>query len=85
EVVKKGLSVRATEDRVRKATKESGQGQAAGKPAPNRKDPDVERLEQDLGERLGAKVRITQRQNRGRVEIEYASLEELEGIVAKLG
>jgi len=85
EVVKKGLSVRATEDRVRNATKESGQGQAAGKPAPNRKDPDVERLEQDLGERLGAKVRITQRQNRGRVEIEYASLEELEGIVAKLG
>jgi ParB family chromosome partitioning protein len=85
EVVKKGLSVRATEDRVRKATKDAGVAEGAAKPSANRKDPDVERLEQDLGERLGAKVRITQRKNRGRLEIEYASLEELEGIVARIG
>jgi ParB family chromosome partitioning protein len=84
EVVKKGLSVRATEDRVRKASKEAEAGEAAPKAAANRKDPDVERLEQDLGERLGAKVRITQRKSRGRLEIEYSSLEELEGIVARI-
>ncbi|MEF8792298.1 ParB/RepB/Spo0J family partition protein [Thiohalorhabdus sp.] len=85
EVVKKGLSVRATEDRVRKVAKEPGPRESAAKSAANRKDPDVERLERDLGERLGAKVRITQRQNRGRVEIEYSSLDDLEGIVAKIG
>ena len=84
EVVKKGLSVRATEDRVRKASKEAEAGEAAPRAAANRKDPDVERLEQDLGERLGAKVRITQRKSRGRLEIEYSSLEELEGIVARI-
>ncbi|HKJ71048.1 MAG TPA: ParB/RepB/Spo0J family partition protein [Gammaproteobacteria bacterium] len=84
EVIKKGLSVRAAEDRVRKATKEPAAGETPAKPAANRKDPDVERLEQDLGERLGAKVRITQRKNRGRLEIEYASLEELEGIVERI-
>ncbi|HKL78720.1 MAG TPA: ParB/RepB/Spo0J family partition protein [Gammaproteobacteria bacterium] len=84
EVVSKGMSVRATEDRVRKAVKE---GEAEGQPTPAgevRKDPDVERLEQDLGERLGTRVRITQRKNRGRLEIEYTSLEELEGIVARI-
>jgi len=84
EVVKKGLSVRATEDRVRKAAKELETGEATPKAAANRKDPDVERLEQDLAERLGARVRITQRKSRGRLEIEYASLEELEGIVERI-
>lgn len=85
EVINKGLSVRATEDRVRKAAQEAQPTESPGKPAANRKDPDVERLEQELGERLGAKVRITQRQSRGRLEIEYGSLEELEGIVARIG
>ena len=87
EVVKKGLSVRATEDRVRKAVKEEerepGTGPDSGAGG-TRKDPDIERLEQDLGERLGARVRITQRKRRGRLEIEYSSLEELEGIVERI-
>jgi len=84
EVIQKGLSVRATEDRVRKAAKEDTAGEPDQRSAANRRDPDVERLEQELGEHLGAKVRITQRKNRGRLEIEYTSLEELEGIVARL-
>lgn len=85
EVIKKGLSVRATEDRVRKAAKETEPVEGPSKQPANRKDPDVERLEQDISERLGAKVRITQRQNKGRLEIEYSSLEELEGIVGRIG
>jgi len=84
EVVKKGMSVRATEDRVRKAVKESAEDSATAPAGEVRKDPDVERLEQDLGERLGTRVRITQRKKRGRLEIEYSSLEELEGIVARI-
>ena len=87
EVVKKGLSVRATEDRVRQAVKEEerepGTGPDSGAGG-TRKDPDIERLEHDLGERLGARVRITQRKRRGRLEIEYSSLEELEGIVERI-
>ncbi len=82
EVVKKGLSVRATEDRVRKAVQETEQGEESRRSGGTiRKDPDIERLEQELGERLGTRVRITQRKRRGRLEIEYTSLEELEGIV----
>ncbi len=84
EVIQKGLSVRATEDRVRKAAKEDTSREPDQRSAANRRDPDVERLELELGEHLGTKVRITQRKNRGRLEIEYTSLEELEEIVARL-
>ena len=87
EVIKKGMSVRGTEELVRSYQKETpgeGEGQAP-RSHPARKDPDVERLEQDLAERLGAKVQITQRNDRGRLVIEYASLDELEGIVQRIG
>ncbi len=82
EVVTKGLSVRATEERVRRALE--GQSSQRSQGAANRKDPDVQRLEEELGERLGARVRITQRKDRGRLEVEYASLEELEGLIDRL-
>ncbi|KPV41340.1 hypothetical protein AN478_01765 [Thiohalorhabdus denitrificans] len=86
EVVQKGMSVRATEDRVRKTLQEaeSGEGQEAKPGGAVRKDPDIERLEQDLGERLATRVRITQRKNRGKLEIEYTSVDELEDIVARI-
>lgn len=82
EVVSKGLSVRATEERVRRAME--GQSSQRSQGAANRKDPDVQRLEEELGERLGARVRITQRKDRGRLEVEYASLEELEALIDRL-
>jgi ParB family chromosome partitioning protein len=87
EVIKKGMSVRGTEELVRSYQKETpGEGEGQGpRSHPARKDPDVERLEQDLAERLGAKVQITQRKDRGRLVIEYASLDELEGIVQRIG
>lgn len=87
EVVQKGLSVRATEERVRRASREEHERASARGTAPgnaNRKDPDIQRLEEDLGQALGAKVRITQRRNRGRLEIEYSSPEELESIITRL-
>ncbi|MFP4561202.1 MAG: ParB/RepB/Spo0J family partition protein [Thiohalorhabdus sp.] len=86
EVIQKGMSVRATEDRVRKAIQEAeaGEGQETGPGGAVRKDPDIERLEQDLGERLATRVRITQRKNRGKLEIEYTSVDELEDIVARI-
>lgn len=77
QVAKRGLSVRQTETLVK--------GWRADKaPAPH-KDPNVSRLEQDLSDRLGARVRIHHQQNgRGRLEIQYTTLDELDGILQKL-
>jgi len=47
--------------------------------------PNISRLETDLGGRLGAKVRIQHQQNgKGRIEIHYTSLEELDGVLGKI-
>ncbi|MFA7618217.1 MAG: ParB/RepB/Spo0J family partition protein [Thiohalomonadaceae bacterium] len=74
-VVAKGLSVRETERLVR-------QLQAGPKPAATPKvDPDVRRLEQDLSERLGAKVAIQDSKGKGKLVIHYNSLDELDGIL----
>ena len=78
--VKQGLSVRAVEKLVRDANEE--------KPAPGHKkpDPDTLRLQRELSERTGAKVEINHQSNgRGKLVISYASLEELEGIIGKIG
>ena len=45
----------------------------------------ISRLEQDLSTRLGAKVRIQHQQNgRGRLEVHYTSLDELDGVLNKI-
>jgi ParB family chromosome partitioning protein len=76
QVAKRGLSVRQTEVLVK--------GWSADKGAPPHKDPNVSRLEQDLGDRLGARVRIHHQLNgRGRLEIQYTTLDELDGILKK--
>jgi ParB family chromosome partitioning protein len=76
QVAKRGLSVRQTEVLVK--------GWSADKGAPLHKDPNVSRLEQDLGDRLGARVRIHHQLNgRGRLEIQYTTLDELDGILKK--
>lgn len=78
QVVKEGWSVRKTEravKRLAKAPVKIDQANAA-------KNPDVRRLEIQLGEKLGANVRIEERSSSGgRLIIRYHSLEELEGIV----
>ena len=48
------------------------------------RDADTVRLETDLAERLGAKVRIEGSAQGGRVVISYASLDELDGILARI-
>ena len=76
-VSKRQLSVRQTEVLVR------GWGTKATADVPA--DPNISRLETDLGGRLGAKVRIQHQQNgKGRLEIHYTSLEELDGVLGKI-
>lgn len=58
-----------------------------GKPAPKTsgKDNDVQALEQSLGEQLGARVSIKSKSNGGgKLTIEYHSLDELDGIIARI-
>ena len=79
ETAKKGLSVRETEQLVRKALN------PAKKAAPVVKDPDIRKLENELSEKLGAAVNIHQKtRNKGRLEISYSSLDELDGILSHI-
>ena len=57
-------------------------GAKAGKP---RLDADTRRLQEQLAEAIGATVTIKARRGgRGSLVIDYASLEQLDGIVARL-
>ena len=76
-VIKKGLSVRQTEALVK--------GWSTPDQPPAAPDPNISRLEKDLSTRLGAKVRIQHQQNgRGRLEVHYTSLDELDGVLKKI-
>jgi ParB family chromosome partitioning protein len=73
-----GWSVRAIEEAIRKL----GPVKPARKAAASlEQNPDVRRLEQELGERLGAQVEIQHGRQGGRIVIRYHSLDELDGIL----
>ena len=79
-----GLSVREVERLVQEGDKASGKPNAARKPAPV-VDSDIRRLETDLADKLGASVRIQpKKKGAGRLVIEYGSLDQLDGILARL-
>jgi len=79
EVAKKKLSVRETESLVRKILKPSA------KPVATKKDPDIKQLEVRLSESLGTPVLIRQKsKGKGCLEISYASLDVLDGILSKI-
>jgi ParB family chromosome partitioning protein len=80
QVVSRGLSVRETEKLVRRLQMEAEEG--PGKREPKELDPDVRRLQDDLAERLGARVKIQQGgKGKGTLVIAYNSLDELDGIL----
>ncbi len=81
-VVKEGWSVRETERAVRRLPESRKRSSRAGRRAT--RDPDVRRLETNLADRLGAKVRIEHSGSGGRIIIRYFSLDELEGIVGHI-
>ncbi len=79
-VVDQGLSVRQTEELVRLAR----EGKLA-KPAALEKDPNTLRLEDDLGDKVGAPVKIKHNESgKGTLTFSYSSLDELEGILAHI-
>ncbi len=83
-VAKKSISVRETEALVRrmadgaKPTRTSDADEGA-------RDPNIRRLEEELAEKLGAKVAIEHGRNgKGRLVVTYNTLDELDGILAHI-
>ena len=82
-VAKKGLSVRETEALVRSMLARSSGGGESKEARPV--DPNVQRLQDDLSEKLGAVVQIQHTTSgKGKVVVSYHSLDELDGILAHI-
>lgn len=82
QVVDRGLSVRDTENLVRRLLERRPAGRKKSRTGV---DPDIRALQQKLSEKLGAKVRINHnRRGKGRLTIDYNSLDELDGILARI-
>lgn len=81
QAAQQGWSVRELERRRARLT--TGLPASASPP----RDPDLIRLEEQLGERLAApvKLRYDAVRGKGRIEIGFASLEECDGLLEKLG
>lgn len=78
-VVARTLTVRQVESMVSSYLR-----QAAG-PAADVDDPDTRALERRLGEALGTRVAIhTNRRGKGRIALEFDSLEQLDGLIERL-
>ena len=79
-IVARGLSVREAEALVARHGKPAAA--AKGKPARSR---DVVRLEEELADALGASVHLdVNAKGRGKLAIAFSSLDQLDGIVARL-
>jgi ParB family chromosome partitioning protein len=80
-VIADDLSVRQTEELVRRLREPRGEPAATLKAGP---DPDVERVEEDLRRSLGTKVRLTRTSRGGRIVIEFFGDEELARLYQRL-
>ncbi|MEM6998213.1 MAG: ParB/RepB/Spo0J family partition protein [Pseudomonadota bacterium] len=77
-IVKQGLSVRATETLVKQLSSSDKKSKKSHKT----KDPNIKRLESDISDKLGASVAINHQNNgKGKIEIRYNSLDELDGLL----
>jgi ParB family chromosome partitioning protein len=79
-VIADDLSVRQTEELVRRLREPRVERTAVAAAA----DPDVERVEEDLRRSLGTKVRLTRTRRGGRIVIEYFGDEELTRLYQRL-
>lgn len=81
--VREGLSVRATEALVRSLSKKPSKKGVTDPPGDS---PAIRDLAQRLQRRLGARCRVVPKSAvAGKLEVEYTSLDELDGILAKIG
>lgn len=82
-IVAKNLTVRQTEQTIRKLIN-SGSNKTSISP---KKDPNIQNLENIIADTLGAAVEIKHSANskKGKIEIQYNDLDELDGILRKIG
>lgn len=82
-VVGRGLSVRQTESLVRRLI--AGAGSSGGAGDKKIVDPDIKNLEENLADKLGAKVLIQHTaKGKGKLILKYNSLDELDGILSHI-
>ena len=82
EIVARELSVRQAETLVRRLHQEKQQTTIK---TPAALDPDIRQLQNELAEQLGARVQIDHKASgKGRVVLNYNSLDELDGILAHI-
>lgn len=79
-VLKRGLSVRATELLVKRLKAPP----ADRRRVLSRQTPDLARAEEELRRALATKVRIVRSGRRGRIEVEFYSEEDLDRLVQKI-
>lgn len=83
QAVKEGLTVRQLEALV---AKDNQQGPPPKQKAARAKSPFIQATESGLGQKLGTRVKIlNQKQNNGQIQIDYASLRDLDRILEILG
>ncbi len=80
-IVRDGLSVRQTEEMVTEMLMPAEKPERPIKPV----DPNVRQAEQELERTLGLRVRIKDKRGRGKIVIEYNSLEDFDRVVQALG
>lgn len=83
-IVAEGLSVRDAEELVRARTLEGGSHSGRRRPTRRARAPGLEDLEAELSDLLRARVRIQMGARKGRVQIDVASVDDLERVVGVL-
>ncbi|MFT3906639.1 MAG: ParB/RepB/Spo0J family partition protein [Steroidobacteraceae bacterium] len=82
QVVQKGLSVRETEALVRRLAAAAQETPRPSRPA---LDPNIRQLQQDLADKLGARVALEHTASgKGRLIVSYNNLDELDGILSHI-
>ena len=84
-IVAEGLSVRATEEIVALAGSEASQKPAAAKRRPKAHAPALTDLEDRLSDRFDTRVKVDIGRSKGKITIEFATVDDLERIVGIFG
>ncbi len=86
EIVEKDLSVRETEELVKREAAPASSARAAKKPVVRKiADADVRALERDLAASLGMDVVLKTKGKGGELRLRYKDLDQLDHLIAKLG
>jgi ParB family chromosome partitioning protein len=85
QILQQDLSVREAEDRAAAMGRSAGgRGPSRGRVQETRKSPELLSMEQRFVELLGTRVLIRGTENRGRIEISYFSMEDLDRIYLRI-